>query len=166
MICQPDGTMKLEPRRLSSSVNKSNNLIVPKNVSSPLQSKDLPVDSETHKGYLLFSGIPVFNKKESVLFDSSLARDAKSIPEKIVLKKLKVKVKGKTSPVGTGMSLLLYIGDLIVPRVKVSIKDLLQHQGVRPLNIRRMNGELLKIVLIDPDGEWEKNCPEIEVMIV
>ncbi len=166
MICQPDGTMKLEPRRLSSSVNKSSNLIVPKNVSSPLQSKDLPVDSETHKGYLLFSGIPVFSKKESVLFDSSLARDAKGIPEKIVLKKLKLKVKDKTSPVGTGMSLILYMGDPIVPRVKVSINDLLQHQGVRPLNIRRMNSELLKIVLIDPDGEWEKNCPEIEVMIV
>ena len=165
IIFQHDGTMKMKPRRVSSSINKSSNLTVPKNVLSPSQSKDVPVNSETHNGHLLFSGIPVFSRKESVLFDSSLAKDAKGIPEKILLKKLKVKVKGRTSPVGTGISLLLYVGDPIVPRVKVSIKDLLQHHGDRPLNIRRINSELLKIVLIDPDGEWENNCPEIEVMI-
>ena len=157
--------MKLEKRKVSSPHVIPGALIIPQTVQSPLREQDTQEDLNTQNGYSLFSGIPIFTMTESVLFDSSLARHAKSVPEKIVLKKLKVTMKGRTSPVGTGMCILLYVGDPIVPRVKVFIKDLLQHQGGRPLNIRRMDGELLKIVLIDPDGEWEKNCPEIEVMI-
>lgn len=165
IIFQHDGTMKLEPRRVSPSISKSSNLIVPKNVPSPSQSKDVPVDLETYNGYLLYSGIPVFSRKESVLFDSSLARDAKKVPDTVFLKKLKFTVKDLPSLTGTGMYLLLYVDDPVVPRVKVLLKDLIQHLGNRPLNIQRTSGELLKIVLIDPDGEWDKNCPVIEVIV-
>lgn len=165
VIAQPDGTMKLEAPRDSLYVSKSSNLIVPKNVPSPSQSKDVPVDSETHKGYLLYSGIPVFSRKESVLFDSSLAKDAKIVPDTVLLKKLEFVVKDLPSLIGTGMYLLLYVDDPVVPRVKVFLKDLIQHQGKRPLNIQRTSGELLKIVLIDPEGEWDKNCPVIEVIV-
>jgi Ca-activated chloride channel family protein len=165
MICQPDGTMKMEKRRVPSPAITPGAPIVTKTVQSPRHGEDTIEAGKTPEGYLLFSGRPVFTRNESVLFDSSIARDAKSMPEKIVLKKVKVKVKDWTYPVGTGIFLLLYVGDPLVPRVKVSVKDLLQHPGGRPLNICRMNGELLKIVLIDPDGGWETDCPEIKVMI-
>ncbi|MCX6690394.1 MAG: VIT and VWA domain-containing protein, partial [Methanoregula sp.] len=135
VIAQPDGTMKLEAPRDSLYVSKSSNLIVPKNVPSPSQSKDVPVDSETHKGFILYSGIPVFSRKESVLFDSCLAMDAKKVPDTVLLKKLEFIVKDLSSLTGTGMYLLLYVDDPVVPRIKVLLKDLIQHQGKRPLNI-------------------------------
>ncbi|MCX6690755.1 MAG: hypothetical protein NTW33_01565 [Methanoregula sp.] len=165
IIAQPDGTMRLEERKVSSSVKKSSNVIVPTNIPVLSPSEDAPLDSKTQNGYQLYSGVPVFTRRVAVLFDSSLANDAKKVPGKILLKKLEFTIKDKTFPDRTGMYLLLYIEDSVVPRVKVFLKDLLQHKGHRPLNIQRTNGELLKIVLIDPDGKWDKNAPAIGVVV-
>ncbi len=82
-----------------------------------------------------------------------------------LLKTLKFIIKELPSLTITGIYLLLYVDEYVVPRVKVLLRDLIQHQGIRPLNIQSTNGEVLKIVLLNLDGKWDKNCPAIEVFI-
>ncbi|MCK9592366.1 MAG: VIT and VWA domain-containing protein [Methanoregula sp.] len=165
MIMQPDGTMKLDPRDSLSSTRKSSNVIVPKNVSPSSQSQAVPVNSETQIGYRLFEGIPVFIYGEAILFDSSRPEQANKVPKTVVLKKLECLIKDRIAQPDTRMYLLLYLDDTAVPRLKVLIKDLLQHSGSRPLNLQRTLGELLKIVLVDPDGEWAKQVPRLELVV-
>ena len=165
MIMQPDGTMKLDPRDSVSSPRKSSNVIVPKNVPSPSQSRIVTSISEAQNGYRLFDGIPVFINGEAILFDSSRPEQANKVPKMVVLKKLECLMKDRIAHPDTRMFLLLYLEDTAVPRLKVLIKDLVQHSGSRPLNLQRTQGELLKIVLVDPNGEWAKQVPRVEVVV-
>ncbi len=165
MIMQPDATMKLNPRDLVSSTRKSSNLIVPKNVPPSSQSPVVPVNSETLNGYRLFDGTPVFINSEAILFDSSRPEQANKVPKTVVLKKLEFVIKDKKSLPGSGMYILLFVEDLVTPRVKVFLQDLLQHQGSRPLNIQRTRGEVLRIVLADPNGEWVTGAPALELVV-
>ena len=165
MIMQPDGTMKLDPRDSLSYTRKSSNVIVPKNVPTQSQSRVVPAVSETQSGYQLFEGRPVFSNHESVLFDSSRPEQASKVPRTVVLKKLECIIKDRISQDDTGLYLLLYIDDPAVPRIKIFLRDLAQHQGCRPLNIQRTQGELLKIVLVDPAGEWATKTPMVELVV-
>jgi len=161
MIMQPDGTMKLDPR--VSSSRKSCNAISQNNI--PLQRWAVPAVSDTQDRYRLFEGIPVFCNGEAVLFDSSRAEQANKVPNAVVLKKLESFLKDRNFQTVTGLYILVYVEDPAIPRIKVFLKDLLQHQGSRPLNIQRTRGELLKIVLVDPDGTWAKNAPALELVV-
>ncbi len=163
IIAQPDGTMRMEKRTVLTAAGKSSSRIVPTSV--PLLSHSGDTTTEARNGYLLFSGTPAFVRGEAVLFDSSRAEHAEKVPGFVLLKKLEFSCKGKAPAPVSGVSLLPYVGDMVVPRVRILLKDILDCHGTRPLNIRRTDGELLKLVLIDPDGEWEKNCPAIEVTI-
>jgi Ca-activated chloride channel family protein len=165
MIMQPDGTMKLDPRDSVSSPRKSSNLIVAKNVPVSSQSPLVPANSITQNGYRLFDGIPVFMNGEAILFDSSRPEQTSKVPKTVVLKKLEFVIKDKITEPHTRLYLLLYLGDTAVPRLKVLIKDMLQHNGSRPLNLQRTDGELLKIVLVDPDGEWTNQVSQVEMVI-
>ena len=82
-----------------------------------------------------------------------------------MLKKLECIIKDKIFQAGTGLYLLIYIEDPGVHRVKVFIKDLLRHGGSRPLNIQRTHGELLKIILVDPDGEWSTKAIAMKLVV-
>jgi len=165
MIMQYDGTMKLNPPDSLSSTRKSGNVIVPNSVSSQSQRRVVPPVSESQDGYQLFEGIPFFSKGEAILFDSSRKEQADKVPNTVILKKLECIIKDTISQTATGLYLLLYIEDPAVPRVKALIKDLLRHDGSRPLNIQRTNGELLKIVLVDPDGEWSTKAPALKLVV-
>jgi len=165
MIMQPDGTMKLDSRESVSSTRKSSNVIVAKNVPVSSQSPLVPANSITQNGYRLFDGIPVFMNGEAILFDSSRPEQTSKVPKTVVLKKLEFVIKDKITEPHTRLYLLLYLGDTAVPRLKVLIKDMLQHNGSRPLNLQRTDGELLKIVLVDPDGEWTNQVSHVEMVI-
>jgi Ca-activated chloride channel family protein len=165
MIMQYDGTMKLNPRNSVSSARKSDYVIVQDIVPSQSQRKVVPPIFESQDGYRLFEGIPVFRNGEAVLFDSSKKEQAEKVPDSVVLKKLECIIKDMNSQTGTGLYLLLYIEDTAVPRVKVFMKDLLQQGGSRPLNIQRTHGELLKIILVDPDGEWSTKAPAMKLVV-
>ena len=163
MILHPDATMKWEARRIKSPAPASGTLIPAQN--GPFVSK-VPVSPSSQQapcGYRLFSGIPIFEKSETVLFDSSRSQDEKSLPERVFLKRLEITVKGSLP--GTGQYLLIYVENPGVPGLKVLLDDLLRHRGSRPLNIQRTRGELLKIVLVDPAGVWKENGPALEVVV-
>jgi Ca-activated chloride channel family protein len=165
MIMQHDGTMKLEPRVSLSSARKSDYVIVQDIVPSQSKSRVGPPISELQDGYRLFDGIPLFRNGEAVLFDSSQKEQAEKVPDSVVLKKLECIIGDTISQTGTGLYLLLFIEDPAVPRVKVFIKDLLRQGGNRPLNIQRTRGELVKIVLVDPDGEWSTKAPAMKLVV-
>jgi Ca-activated chloride channel family protein len=165
MIMQYDGTMKMESRDSLSSARKSDYVIVQNTVPSQSQRKVVPPIFELQDEYRLFDGIPVFRNGEAVLFDSSQKEQAEKVPDSVVLKKLECIIKDTISQTGTGLYLLLYIEDTAVPRVKVFMKDLLRLGGSRPLNIQRTHGELLKIILVDPDGEWSTKAPAMKLVV-
>ncbi|MCB0185630.1 MAG: hypothetical protein KDE31_15285, partial [Caldilineaceae bacterium] len=55
-----------------------------------------------------------------------------------------------------GLTLSIYIGDLIVPRATVRLGDLLR-AAKRPLNLRRDRGQQLVITLRDPTTSLQSN---------
>ncbi|MFA4876454.1 MAG: VIT and VWA domain-containing protein [Methanoregula sp.] len=161
-IGQPDGTMKLEQRRVTRMAGKPGSVILPDTTFSPSPAAT-PVRKP--ESCTLYSGRPVFVNQECVLFDSSRDEDARKIPEEILVKKLEIALNNTRVFPATGLFLLLYMGDAAVPRVKVLVSDLLLHGGVRPLNLRRGKGDLVRLVLIDPEGGWEESSPDLKVIV-
>ncbi|HOO65156.1 MAG TPA: hypothetical protein PK364_14725, partial [Synergistaceae bacterium] len=49
-------------------------------------------------------------------------------------------------------ALLLYVGDMAVPRARIPLEQLLLMGGRRPLHISAPSGILIKLVLEDPEG--------------
>jgi Ca-activated chloride channel family protein len=122
-----------------------------------------PSGGRTQRSITVFSGIPQFAKGEAVLFDS---RGEERIPERATLTRLSVSFDGPPSvPPGEGMELVIYVGDLALPRASVRLEDLIRAGGERPLNLRRRAGEIIRIVLKDPDGAWASAAPQLTVSL-
>ncbi len=114
----------------------------------------------------LFSGVPRFAEGEAVLFDSSRKQDMDKLPEAAIIRKLVL-----TFPEGTpdykslepGLRLLIYVGDLSSARAEVRLTDVMRRRGERPLNVSKRAADVVRVVLEDPAGAWEKRAPKIEV---
>ncbi|MCB0130334.1 MAG: VWA domain-containing protein [Caldilineaceae bacterium] len=80
-----------------------------------------------------------------------------TIPDGALISGLRVEVaatdrsalEDARSAAGAGAQLLLYVGDLAEPRARVRLRDLLR-QGGRPLNLRKQQGDVVRLVLDDP----------------
>ncbi|MCX6701261.1 MAG: VIT and VWA domain-containing protein, partial [Methanomicrobiales archaeon] len=107
---------------------------------------DFSLIRQLNPGWILFSGKPQPLQGRCLIFDSTLPEHTGTLPETLVLRSLEFSFKEKDPVTSTGVVLLLYVGDPDVPRVRIRIKDLMDHHGVRPLNIQRTSCELLKIV--------------------
>jgi Ca-activated chloride channel family protein len=116
----------------------------------------------------LFSGVPAFTNGAAILFDSASDPDASKVPEGVTLSRLEVRFPdGTPDPdhLDPGLSLLLYVDDLSSPRARVRLADLVRQGGARPLNVRRLPGQVVRIVLLDPAGAWARNAPPVEVFL-
>jgi Ca-activated chloride channel family protein len=125
-------------------------------------------------GWRLFEGAPHIVGGEALLFDSERDEDRSKLPEQASLSTLRVRFpRGATVASGTpdpaaidaGLCLLLFVGDLAAPRVRVRLADLVRLGGERPLNLVRQTGERVRLVLADPGGAWAHQAPELEVEI-
>ncbi|WP_321508194.1 VIT and VWA domain-containing protein [uncultured Methanoregula sp.] len=163
-IAQPDGTMKLEKRTVISGAGYDGTGNCRKPVP-PSQAAITSFPVQQPAEYRLFAGTPVVMGDESVLFDSSRPCDAGKLPDSCVLKKLEIMVREQHLLRRTGIYLLLYVDDPVVPGIKIPLDDLLRHGGSRPLNIQRVRDELFRIVLVDPAGVLKKNSPVMEVIV-
>ena len=113
---------------------------------------------------VVFSGTPQLAGGEAVLFDSRDARDR--LPDGGTLARLAVRLGGASgAPVDAGLTLVLYVDDLTAPRARVRLADLLRQGGERPLNVRRHAGQVVRIVLLDPNGAWAAGAPSLEVAL-
>ena len=128
----------------------------------------VPEPAEAPKPIVIFSGIPSFVGSEAVLFDSSRDEDAGKLPESATIRLIEVRFpEGEPDPdsVGPGLSLMIFVGDLASPRAKVALVDLVRRRGQRPLNITKAKGDMVRVVLADPQGAWKESAPKIEVAL-
>jgi Ca-activated chloride channel family protein len=114
---------------------------------------------------VLFAGTPRFVGSEAVLYDSS-AEPAR-LPARDRLARLVVRLAGgpPSGPIDPGLAILLYVDDPTTPRARVRLADLIRQGGERPLNVRRRQGQLVRVVLLDPNGAWAGGAPPLEVAI-
>lgn len=114
-----------------------------------------------------FSGKPVFDDNGvAVLVDGKKEAGESG---SAVLKRLAVSIAAplaaELAPVAEKILLRLFVGDLVAPRVEVSLKALLDAGGSRPLNIRVVPGEALECRLFAPDIAGLRDKLELSVEI-
>jgi Ca-activated chloride channel homolog len=117
----------------------------------------------------IFEGRPVFSGGEAVLLDTSRAKDAGKVPASGLLAKLVIQFPSGTPPAASldaGLCLLIFVDDLAAPRARVRLADLVRLGLERPLNIARLAGQVVKVVLADVNGAWAANGLELAVTLV
>jgi len=117
---------------------------------------------------VVFSGIPKLENGEAVLFDSSRKKDSDKLPGSGTIGGLQVRFPDGTPDPATldpELRLLVFVGDLASPRAVVRLADIVRRRGQRPLNLSRREGDILRIVLLDPGGAWSRSAPRIEVAL-
>jgi Ca-activated chloride channel family protein len=117
---------------------------------------------------VLYLGVPQFEDDAVVLFDSSREKDEGKVPPSATIRQIRVRFPDGDPDPGAldgGLSLLIFVGDLVSPRAAVGLADIVRRRGQRPLNLARAKGDVVRIVLHDPQGAWSKGAPQIEVAI-
>ncbi len=113
--------------------------------SSPLPMESaLPKEEDRRSSWEIFRGIPRGSEAE-VLWNKALEEDTLFSGLTVALPK---------DYQGNGV-LLIYLGDLAEPRVRVSLKELALQGGKRPLHIKGSRGQVLKVVLQGENHHWE-----------
>jgi hypothetical protein len=64
-----------------------------------------------------------------------------------------------------GLVIQIFVDDLSEPRARVRVADLARQQGERPLNIAWRQGQVLRVVLLDPAGAWAQGAPALDVAL-
>jgi Ca-activated chloride channel homolog len=113
---------------------------------------------------VVFKGVPVLAQGRAVLFDSAQAKDGGGLPGQVILTGVKAQLPGRAAgaPVlDTGLCVLIFVGDLAVPKARVRLADLVRARGSRPLNVARAKGEVVQVVLEDMNGAWSTGALEL-----
>lgn len=111
----------------------------------------------------LFSGVPSFANGQAVLFDST---QEDKLPEQATLSRLQVRFTGAApGEIDRDLALLLFVGDMALPRARIRLADLVRLGGARPLNLRKGPGQAVRVVLVDPNGAWAADTPGITVAV-
>jgi Ca-activated chloride channel family protein len=72
---------------------------------------------------------------------------------------------GAPTNLDAGLSLLLFVDDFSTPRARVRLADLLRQGGTRPLNLQKLPGQVIRLVLSDPNGVWTSGAPKLQVAL-
>ncbi|MBN2003814.1 MAG: VWA domain-containing protein [Anaerolineae bacterium] len=152
------------PRAMAKSKSLFKRMAMPEeaeefmDMAPPVSEGPAPVSA---RDQAVFSGEPVFANGESVLFDSA---KADSLPPQVTFTRIEVAfAKGAPKSVDRGLQLLLFVGDMALPRATIRLADLLR--GGRPLNLRRGAGNVVRIVLVDPNAAWAAGSPHVTVTL-
>jgi Ca-activated chloride channel family protein len=117
---------------------------------------------------VLYSGVPRFEDGAALLFDSAREEDSRKVPPAATIRQIRVRLPdGESDPgeLDPGLSLLIFVGDVVSPRAVVGLADVVRRRGRRPLNLARAKGDILRIVLVDPQGTWSEGAPQIEISL-
>lgn len=128
----------------------------------------MPEPGKPPEPTVIFSGVPPFLGNEAVLFDSSRDEDVGRLPESTTIRLIEVRFpqgEPDRSALDPGLALVIFVGDLASPRAKVALADLVRRRGQRPLNITKAKGDIVRVVLADPQGAWKESAPKIEVAL-
>lgn len=115
--------------------------------------------------YELFSGVPIHTESDpagqSTLFHTAYS-PGDSLPDSLTFAMVELSVdepnreRIRQLAAKEQLAVVIYVGDLVVPRATVQLSDLLR-SGKRPLNLRRERGEAVQILLIDPTNSLQTN---------
>jgi Ca-activated chloride channel family protein len=124
-----------------------------------------PVDaSPPVRERVVFSAVPAFDGSEAILFDS--ATSPARLPNDGTLARMVIHFPdGPPAALDPSLTLLLFVDDMMSPRARVRLADLLRLGGERPLNVRRQAGQVVRVVLYDPSGAWARSAPRLEVRL-
>jgi Ca-activated chloride channel family protein len=112
---------------------------------------------------VIFAGRPAFVGAEAVLFDSA---QEEKLPKEATLTRVSIDFAGQApESLDRGLELMIYVGDLALPRATARLADLVRAGGERPLNLRRRAGERVRVVLRDANGAWTAGAPEMTVSL-
>jgi Ca-activated chloride channel family protein len=128
----------------------------------------MPEAAKPAEPTVVFSGVPGFTGDEAVLFDSSRDEDGAKVPESATIRLVQVRFpegEPDADSLDPGLALVIFVGDLASPRAKVALADLVRRRGQRPLNIAKAKGDVVRLVLADPQGAWKGGAPKIEVAL-
>ncbi|MDN5347233.1 MAG: Ca-activated chloride channel [Clostridia bacterium] len=117
----------------------------------------------------IFSGVPQFENGEAVLFDSCRDADRVRLPETAVISRLEVRFpKGGSEPpaLDSDLYLLVYVGDILIPCVRVRLVELLRLGGTRPLNIMKASDMPVRVVLTGRPEVARPKMSEMEITLV
>lgn len=127
---------------------------------------DEDAEPETPSNTSLFSGSLAVTGPEAVLFDSS--EEESRLPGAASFSSLTVRFPDGASDLANldpGLCLLLYIGDLAAPRMRVRLADIIRQGGTRPVNLQRASGERVILTVADPNRAWLAGSPRFEVFL-
>jgi len=117
----------------------------------------------------VFTGSPQFAEGRSVLFDSGRDEDAAVLPERdLILSGMKVwfpRGMNEAFETYSGFELLLFVDDSLSPRAKVSLADLIQQDGEKPLNVMKRANQRLRILMLYQGGEDPETLPVLELVL-
>jgi hypothetical protein len=117
---------------------------------------------------VLCSGVPQFEDGAVVLLDSAREEDAGKVSSAATIREIRVCFPDGERDAGAlraGLRLLIFVGDIVSPRAEMGLADIVRRRGRRPLNLARAKGDILRIVLVDPQGVWSEGAPQIEVAL-
>ncbi|MGD2147927.1 MAG: VIT and VWA domain-containing protein [Anaerolineae bacterium] len=118
---------------------------------------------ERESDVTVFEGTPAFAGAEAVLFDSAHHDE---LDAETTLTGLRIDFAERIpDPLNRALELLIYIGDMGLPRATVRLADLVRVGGERPLNLRRRRGERVRVALTDPSGVWAAGGPEMTLIL-
>jgi Ca-activated chloride channel family protein len=88
------------------------------------------------------------------------------LPDRGTISRLTVRFPaGAPNKLDAGLSLLIFVDDLSTPRARVRLADIMRQGGERPLNLLKLPGQVLRIVLMDAAGAWSHEVPQVEVAL-
>lgn len=115
----------------------------------------------------IFSGPPRFAGGEAILFDSS--RAGAIVPEfGATIARLVVRFLDGApdrAALDPGLVLQIFVDDPAEPRARVRLADLARQGGERPLNLAWRQGQVVRVVLVDPAGAWAREAPALAVAL-
>jgi Ca-activated chloride channel family protein len=128
-----------------------------------------PEASESPEPTVIFSGVIPFVGNEAVLFDSSREGDADKLPESATIRLIQVRFPDEGEPdsdsIDPELTVVVFVGDLASPRATVRLADMVRRRGQRPLNISKAKGDVVRVILDDPQGAWKDYAPKIELAL-
>jgi hypothetical protein len=112
----------------------------------------------------LFCGVPQFEAGQATLYDSGVDGIPAQLPPGTILRRLKLRFpKGAPAGLDSEVAVLIFVGDLSLPRARLQLVDVVRQGGERPLNFRWLSGLAVKLVLVDPHGIWSHGAPMVEI---
>jgi hypothetical protein len=108
-----------------------------------MDEPDVSSNAARAKRKPIFDGIPIWSGDRAILFDSQTG--SKALPP--LLTRIRLEAEGDVE----GITLLLFLEDMQLPRVRVRLADMKALGGVRPINLQ-VAGKRVQLVLVNEGG--------------